>query len=69
LSFIDDLMHALRGRKRIRGGFNHVPFLPEQARHGQPSRPLDVKIEIMDVSMDVALATRRDRKSASDATH
>jgi pyroglutamyl-peptidase len=39
------LMHALRGKRGARGGFIHVPFLPEQAGPGQPSLPLAAMIE------------------------
>ena len=36
------LMHALRDRPEVRGGFMHLPLLPEQAARlaGQPSMPL-----------------------------
>lgn len=36
------LMHALRDRPAVRGGFMHLPLLPEQASRlpGQPSMPL-----------------------------
>lgn len=55
------LMHALR-RRRARGGFVHVPYLPEQAaRHaGAPSLPLQTMIEAVRLCLDVALTTAAD---------
>jgi len=54
------LMHALatkRGFKRTRGGFIHVPYLPEQ---GAPSMPLDEIVHGLRLAVATALATPRD---------
>jgi pyroglutamyl-peptidase len=54
------LMHALatqRGLKKTRGGFIHVPFLPEQ---GTPSLPLDVMTSALRLAVTTALGTARD---------
>lgn len=54
------LMHALatrRGFKRTRGGFIHVPYLPEQ---GAPSMPLDEIVRGLRLAVATALATPRD---------
>ncbi|MFS2035304.1 pyroglutamyl-peptidase I [Polaromonas sp. CT11-55] len=54
------LMHALatkRGFKRTRGGFIHVPYLPEQ---GAPSMPLDEIVRGLHLAVATALATPRD---------
>lgn len=54
------LMHHLatrRGFKRVRGGFVHVPYLPEQ---GQPCMPLEEQIRALRVALRTALATPRD---------
>ena len=60
------LMHALR-RRRARGGFAHVPYLPEQAvRHaGAPSLPLATMIEAVRLCLDVALTTAVDAHYAA----
>ena len=52
------LMHLLRRRRTLRGGFMHLPLLPEQAaaRPGQPSLPLDRQV----AGVRVALAAARD---------
>ena len=54
------LMHALatrRGFKRTRGGFIHVPYLPEQ---GAPSMPLEEIVRGLRLAVAAALATPRD---------
>lgn len=63
------LMHELRKQPKVRGGFIHVPFLPEQARAGQPSLPLATMTRAIESAIAVALRTRRDRRSAGGATH
>ncbi len=54
------LMHALatrRGFKRTRGGFIHVPYLPEQ---GAPSLPLEDLVRGLRLAIATALATPKD---------
>ena len=63
------LMHALRGQKKTRGGFIHVPFLPEQAQAGQASLPLETMVEAVSVAIATAVATRRDATLTGGATH
>jgi pyroglutamyl-peptidase len=63
------LMHALRVRRGVRGGFIHVPFLPEQAKQGQPSLPQEVMIEAIALAVAVAVRTRRDRRESGGQTH
>jgi len=63
------LMHALRRRPAVRGGFVHVPYLPEQATAGQPSLPLATQIDAVARLIEVTLRTRRDRRSGGGATH
>jgi pyroglutamyl-peptidase len=55
------LMHALRRRRGVRGGFIHVPFLPAQ---GRPSLPLETMIQGVELAIATALRTRRDRREA-----
>ncbi len=63
------LMHALRKQKKVRGGFIHVPFLPEQANAGQPSLPLDTMTAAITCALEVAVRTKRDTRSAGGAEH
>jgi pyroglutamyl-peptidase len=56
------LMHALHGKRGVRGGFIHVPLLPEQAKAGQPSLPLEVMIEAVALAVNVTLRSRRSRR-------
>lgn len=63
------LMHELRRLKRLRGGFIHVPFLPEQAKPGEPSLSLETMAAGIGTAVAVALKTRRDTRSAGGATH
>ena len=63
------LMHALRRRRGVRGGFIHVPWLPEQAKPGQPSLPLATMIEAIALAAEVSVRTRHDRRVGGGATH
>lgn len=61
------LMHALRRRPGVRGGFVHVPLLPEQAaaRGRSDGMPLDVMIDGVRLALQVALQTRSDLRLAA----
>lgn len=63
------LMHELRRQKTVRGGFIHVPFLPEQAKPGQPSLTLETMTAAIGAAVATALTARRDTRSAGGATH
>ena len=63
------LMHALSSTKGVRGGFIHVPFLPEQARAGQPSLPLETMVAAIGLAIETSLRVRRDVRAAGGATH
>lgn len=56
------LMHRLQQRPGVRGGFMHVPLLPEQAAAwpGQPSLPLTTLVEGTRVALAAALAHAQD---------
>jgi pyroglutamyl-peptidase len=56
---------------KLRGGFVHVPYLPEQAAQhpGAPSLPLDTMIEAVRLCLEVALTTAEDDHYAAGATH
>jgi len=66
------LMHRLvRARRAVRGGFIHVPFLPEQAQksRGAPSLPLATMIAALGLCLETALTTKDDLHYAAGATH
>ncbi|MEI7551281.1 MAG: pyroglutamyl-peptidase I [Verrucomicrobiota bacterium] len=63
------LMHALHGRRGVRGGFIHVPALPEQAKQGQPSLPQETMVEALALAVAVAVTTRRDLRVTGGASH
>ncbi|MBI2516966.1 MAG: pyroglutamyl-peptidase I [Opitutae bacterium] len=58
------LMHELAlHQKRVRGGFIHVPYLPEQTAD-KPSLPYDKMIEGITLAIETAVEYRRDVKAA-----
>ncbi len=64
-----ELMHFLatrRGWRRVRGGFIHVPWLPEQ---GTPSMPLEAIVHGLRLAVRVALTTPQDLRIAAGQTH
>ncbi|MBI2814766.1 MAG: pyroglutamyl-peptidase I [Opitutae bacterium] len=61
------LMHELRKQPKVRGGFIHVPFLPEQAR-GKPSLALETMTRGVRLAVATALRVRRDIRAAGGAT-
>lgn len=63
------LQHALRRRHGVRGGFIHVPYLPEQtAQHAAaPSLPLETMIAAIRLCLEVALVTTGDAHYAAGA--
>jgi pyroglutamyl-peptidase len=63
------LMHALatnRTLRHTRGGFVHVPFLPEQ---GTPNMALEEMVRGLRVAVRCALLTREDQLLGAGATH
>lgn len=62
------LMHALRTRKDVRGGFIHVPFLPEQAQKGQASLPLEDMVYGVALAVETALRLKKDLRLAGGQT-
>ena len=62
------LMHELRGQRTIRGGFIHVPYLPEQTSD-KPSLPLTVMTRAITVAIAVSLLRSRDLRLAGGAMH
>lgn len=65
------LMHALAATPAIRGGFVHIPFLPEQAaRHaGAPSLAQAEVVRALRLIVETSLATPTDKRIGGGATH
>jgi pyroglutamyl-peptidase len=61
------LMHALASRHGVRGGFMHLPLLPEQAARapGQPSLPLATMIDGVRLALHCAARVQEDRHDQS----
>jgi pyroglutamyl-peptidase len=66
------LMHRLaEPATSARGGFIHIPYLPEQAQShpGTASLPLETVIAGLRLIVTAAVRTRKDRRIAAGATH
>lgn len=63
------LLHALRSERRVRAGFIHVPYLPEQAPAGKPSLSGDTMIAAIALAIEVTLTARVDRREAGGQIH
>jgi pyroglutamyl-peptidase len=65
------LMHALAGRSGVRGGFIHIPYLPEQAaRHpGAASMALAQMVQGLRIAIQTAFTTADDAQIGAGATH
>lgn len=61
------LMHVLHGQRKVRGGFIHVPLLPEQAG-GKPSLPLEKMTQGVRLAIQTALRVKRDVRVSGGAT-
>jgi pyroglutamyl-peptidase len=63
------LMHALRRRRGVRGGFMHLPLVPgqEAALAGQPSLPLDVQTAGVRLALLTALGAGADLRVSGGA--
>ena len=65
------LMRTLARTGKVRGGFIHVPHLPEQARRiadGSPSLPLDEMVRGLEIAVETSLTTRCDLRAGGSAT-
>lgn len=63
------LMHMLRRRPRTRGGFMHLPLLPQQAaaHSGAPSLRLDQQVAGVRLALATTLATGTDVRAVGGA--
>ena len=65
------LMRTLARKRTVRGGFIHVPYLPEQARHaadGSPSLPLYEIVRGLEIAIETSLTTRHEPRAVGGAT-
>jgi pyroglutamyl-peptidase len=66
------LMHVLHQQEnKARGGFIHIPFLPEQAvkYEGRPSMSLEMIVEALRIIVETTIQTREDIKVVGGQTH
>ncbi len=67
------LMHSLKRRPNVRGGFVHVPFIPRQAKvhkkHREPSMPLSRIVRGLELAIRVAILTPEESGKTGGATH
>ncbi len=66
-----DALHALRRRPRVRAGFIHIPYSPEQAAHhpGEPSLAIETVSAALRLALRVAIDTPNDACIAAGAEH
>jgi len=65
------LMHALRNRRSVRGGFIHIPYSPVQAsaHPGAASLSTEVVTEAIRLAIRIALMAKVDSKLAAGSEH
>jgi pyroglutamyl-peptidase len=67
------LLHRLAqpSCKVVKGGFIHIPYLPEQAaaHPGQPSMSVKTVLEALELTIAIALHTEQDLRVAEGVTH
>ena len=63
------LMRALAKTPAVRGGFIHVPYLPEQVKNFSPSLRLEEIVRGLEIAIETSLSTERDLRAIGGATH
>lgn len=65
------LLHRLNGQQAIKGGFIHIPYLPEQAaaHPGAPSMAATTVLFALELAISIALQVEHDLKVVGGATH
>ena len=65
------LLHRLSGQREVKGGFIHIPYLPEQAaaHPGAPSMAASTVLFALALAVSIALQVEHDLKVAGGATH
>ena len=64
-------MHEISRMRGVRGGFIHVPWLPEQVakKMAQPSMPIERMIKGVETAIKVSLKTKSDKRFSAGAEH
>lgn len=64
------LMHAMRKRRKVRAGFIHIPYSPEQASlAGALGLPVETVADALRLALRIAVATANDQRMAAGAEH
>lgn len=65
------LLHSLSGQSEVKGGFIHIPYLPEQAaaHPGAPSMAASTVLFALELAVSIALQVEHDLKVVGGATH
>lgn len=65
------LLHLLSKQQAIKGGFIHIPYLPEQAaaHPGAPSMAATTVLFALELAVSIALQVEHDLKVVGGATH
>lgn len=65
------LLHRLHGQQKVRGGFIHIPYLPEQAAQhpGAPSMAAQTVLVALKLAISTALQVEQDLQVVGGATH
>ncbi|WP_333850530.1 pyroglutamyl-peptidase I [Leclercia sp.] len=65
------VLHKLADRPEVKGGFIHIPYLPEQAvaHPGAPSMATQTLKQALEIAVAVALRQAHDIKVVGGATH
>lgn len=65
------LLHRLSGQHEVKGGFIHIPYLPEQAAAypGAPSMAASTVLFALELAVSIALQVEHDLKVVGGATH
>ncbi|MGK2696165.1 pyroglutamyl-peptidase I [Serratia surfactantfaciens] len=65
------LLHRLSDQREVKGGFIHIPYLPEQAavHPGAPSMAASTVLFALELAVSIALQVEHDLKVAGGATH
>ncbi|WP_265554372.1 pyroglutamyl-peptidase I [Serratia grimesii] len=65
------LLHRLSDQQAIKGGFIHIPYLPEQAaaHPGAPSMAANTVLFALELAISIALQVEHDLKVIGGATH
>lgn len=65
------VLHKLADRPEVKGGFIHIPYLPEQAaaHPGAPSMATQTVKQALEIAITVALRQEADIKVVGGATH